>query len=294
MPPYIVNDGRIYERVSSGSFPIKDSVKLNHLIMKRRDEDASVARTIEIEPIDSKSKWYPENVCAYIDSGFVLACRDKLNILSKHRNEKILEKVVSVIAKYTNEYKISIVGTRILVTLYYNGAHDQNGNEIAIEGGIQNFIEILSDGSVRFRIIIINTDNPCKASITSIGSLTYIFQEIYFAIVGADFDKNIVYARKYEKLSVLRQFRPYFYLDETNPKNVIKAYGELEESQSVKYGENHIVVGNRFPSDGYLLIDQHLFDEFGLEWNTHTIIKELLSTVFDDLGFVELPVFNNE
>ena len=38
MPPYITNRGDIYERVSSGSFPIKDSTRLNQLYQKKKDE----------------------------------------------------------------------------------------------------------------------------------------------------------------------------------------------------------------------------------------------------------------
>ena len=37
-PPYITNDGKIYERVSSGSFPINNSIKLTQLYYKREDQ----------------------------------------------------------------------------------------------------------------------------------------------------------------------------------------------------------------------------------------------------------------
>lgn len=37
-PPYITNTGKVYERVSSGSFPIKDSTKLTQLYYKREDQ----------------------------------------------------------------------------------------------------------------------------------------------------------------------------------------------------------------------------------------------------------------
>ena len=121
-----------------------------------------------------------------------------------------------------------------------------------------------------------------------------MFKEIYSTIVGDEFEKNFVYAKKYDKLTVLKQFIPYYYLDGTNSENVLTAYKQLESVQTTKYGVNHVVVGNRFPSNGYLLIDQHLFDEFGIEWNTHNIIRELISTVFDNLGFVEQPVFTDK
>ena len=37
-PPYITNKGKIYERLSSGSFPIKDSVRLSQIYTKREQQ----------------------------------------------------------------------------------------------------------------------------------------------------------------------------------------------------------------------------------------------------------------
>lgn len=36
MPPYVTNKGIIYERISSSSFPIKDSSSINRLMKKEK------------------------------------------------------------------------------------------------------------------------------------------------------------------------------------------------------------------------------------------------------------------
>ena len=48
MPPYITNKGQIFERVSSGSFPINDSAKLSQLYNKRSDQLKCIKDKIEI------------------------------------------------------------------------------------------------------------------------------------------------------------------------------------------------------------------------------------------------------
>ena len=52
LPPYITGKGAIYERLSSGSFPIKDTAKLTQLYNKRADQEARVKSKIEFGDID--------------------------------------------------------------------------------------------------------------------------------------------------------------------------------------------------------------------------------------------------
>lgn len=292
MPPYVLIDGTINERVSSGSYKITNAATLNQLVEKRRDFDNKVSSIIELEPIDKNSKWCPQNVCAYIDVGFYTVCQDELRLILKQDEDSILEKVASVISEHTNEYDISIIGNRILVTLFYATAHDQDGNDIALDSGIQNFIEIMNDGSVRLRIFLFTQGDSLLANITGINTLLYLYQRIYSAIVGNDFDKKLVYARKYEKLTVVKQFVPYYYLDDTNPSEIRDVYSQLEKTHAMKYGNKHIAIGNRFPSSGYFMFDRLLFDKYKIEWNTENIIQELVNSIFRNLGFVERPKFN--
>lgn len=70
MPPYITNRGDIYERVSSGSFPIKDSTRLNQLYQKKKDELIRVKNIVELLPLEIDRN-FPENIFAYLDFGFL-------------------------------------------------------------------------------------------------------------------------------------------------------------------------------------------------------------------------------
>ena len=54
-PPYITSSGKIYERLSSGSFVIKDSIRLSQIYSKREQMLAKTETKISIPPI-------PENV----------------------------------------------------------------------------------------------------------------------------------------------------------------------------------------------------------------------------------------
>lgn len=294
MPPYIVNDGRIYERISSGSYTIKDSAKLNQLYTKRHDFDNKISSTIELEPLDKNSKWFPQNLCAYLDIGFFIMCRDELMLLRNQEETSFLEKVASVISEYTKQYNISIVGNRIVITLAYTTGHDQNGNELSLDGGIQNFIEVMDDGSVRLRILLSTKDNSKQASITGIDTLLYCFREIYSTIVGNDFDKHFVYAQKYERLTVLRQFAPYYSYNGNDSEETKDIYDQLEKNHVMKYGDNNIVIGNRSPANGYLLLNNHWFDQFKIDWETNSIIQILFRSQFQNLGFVEKPSFNTD
>ena len=68
VPPYITNEGKIYCRLSSGSFPIKDATHLARLIEKRRDTMHMISDKIILNPIEI-GRETPTNLCAYVDVG---------------------------------------------------------------------------------------------------------------------------------------------------------------------------------------------------------------------------------
>ena len=77
LPPYITGKGAIYERLSSGSFPIKDSAKLTQLYNKRADQEARVKSKIEFGDGDiDVNIAHTNNLCGYIDIGFSVTCSE--------------------------------------------------------------------------------------------------------------------------------------------------------------------------------------------------------------------------
>ena len=288
-PPYIINDGRIYERVSSGSFPIKDSSKLSVLFSKRKDYYERIKQTIEFPPFDLSRRWFPENLCACIDVGGFITIRGDLPFSLDLYNCSLYDKIASITEEYQIDRSISIVGQRILVTLAKRTASTQGDKQpVALCGGLQNVLEVLRDGSFRYRIVLA-LDNGNKSSITCIDYLSRVYQDIYKSLVGEEFYKVFIQAEKYDQLQVFRQFVPYYHLNDTNEQAAIAAHSKLETDHIEKYGENHIAIGNRFPATGYLHLDKSSFDKYEVEWNTDQIIQELFGTVYSNLGFIDTP-----
>ena len=69
-PPYVTNKGQIFERLSSGSFPIKESSRLNLLYKKKADMVSKLKSKIEL-PALIINQDFPQNICGYIDFGFL-------------------------------------------------------------------------------------------------------------------------------------------------------------------------------------------------------------------------------
>lgn len=69
MPPYITNGGHIYERVSSGSFPVKDSSKLTQLYNKKQDQLIKIENKIKLDDL-TLNMYTPPNLCGCLDIGF--------------------------------------------------------------------------------------------------------------------------------------------------------------------------------------------------------------------------------
>lgn len=68
MPPYITSRGKIYERLSSGSFEIKDSARLVQMFYKREKQLKRIEKMLFIKPLEH----VPDMVPGYLDIGFSL------------------------------------------------------------------------------------------------------------------------------------------------------------------------------------------------------------------------------
>lgn len=76
-PPYIANNGVIYERLSSGSYPINDSKRIDNLYMKNEANKSRIANLIENPRIIPDST-FPRNICAVVDLGFSIVTNEDL------------------------------------------------------------------------------------------------------------------------------------------------------------------------------------------------------------------------
>ena len=90
----------------------------------------------------------------------------------------------------------------------------------------------MGDGSVRCRAML-SADENNKVNISNMLILIY-FKEVYEKIIGEEIYKDFINAYKYEKLTVLKQFEPYFNFGNNQPKE------EIEKEEDIKWIINQL------------------------------------------------------
>lgn len=282
MPPYITNNGKIYERVSSGSFPIKDSTKLIQLYYKRENQYKKIENKISFEKIE-KAETLPSNFCGYLDVGFSLNVKNALKI-QKLFFDADMDKIVKILNESGNKYNVTKVGYSLVISL---GECDISSGDkkLLSPSSMHNFIEIMVDGSVKFRIVISAELDSKIASVGQILTFEKIFEDIYKTIFLEDFSKNFINAHKYEQLMVLKQFVPTLRLNPKDPYYEI--FEKYNDDHKRKYGGNLIISSNRVPKNGLINIDKKYFDDYNLEYSSNGIIEELFYTIHRLLGYIE-------
>lgn len=286
LPPYITNKGYIYERLSSGSFPVKDAAKVAYFYSKRHDQLERVQRKIELPPIRLDSSC-PNNLCGYVDLGFNLTTSSPLPF-SNNFFQYDLTEVVNYLEDQGNEYSISRVGTSLLICIGDQKATTLNGKEVLLSAGLNNFFEIMSDGSVRSRVLITTNFHDGKTSINEILFLTATtYRDLFKILMGRPLEKAFVHAQKYEKLTVIRQFSPCYVIDSNDAEEVAQAYRERHRQHMSKYGNNKIIEGNRHPRNDFQLIDKRMISDANQKFNLQNLCDALFNTVYFDLGYIE-------
>lgn len=147
LPPYITNKGEICERISSGSFTIKDSAKLNQLYQKQKDQLLQIKNKIELPGIQVDND-FPQNIFAYVDFGFSVTCSE-WTLMEKSFNNLDLSPIADKISSSFKSFSISRVGLSYLFSLGNVQGKNSSGDPIPIRAGIHNFIEIMPDGSAK-------------------------------------------------------------------------------------------------------------------------------------------------
>lgn len=156
--------------------------------------------------------------------------------------------------------------------------------------GIHNFIEIMADGSVKGRIVLFSQNNSYEVDISSFILISVLFRDIYKIIFGDKIHNIFLEAKKYEKLRVFKQFSPCYKIPSDKP-NVLKMNEYLSKHRKI-YGDNLIVIGNRFPQNDYFTVDRRLFDEFKIKFNDDNLIGELFYLIHSNLGFINPDSMN--
>lgn len=287
-PPYITSSGKIYERLSSGSFTIKDSSKLSQIYNKREQLLTKMEKKISIPPVCQNSN----NIYGYIDIGFSLVTSD-IQIAIDTFNQADLKTIATETIDTLPSFSLSYVGNSIIFTP--GGLSTPQGH---LPAHTNNFLEIMADGSARMRILLINNDQD-NSSVNMMLPATILrsYKDIYTKIMGDLFPYKIAYAKKYESLTVRQQFQPVMFYDEfvleLNPdwKDDNNRMLEALENHRKIFGVTTVMTNDRIPKTGLYTIDKRQLELWGQEYTADSIINELFFSSFMALGAV--PVTEN-
>lgn len=143
------------------------------------------------------------------------------------------------------------------------------------------------------RILLINNDQN-DSSVNMILPVTTLlsYKEIYTKVMGDLFPYKMVYAKKYESLTVRQQFQPVlFYEDyvlEIHPEwqEDNKKMLEAIEKQRKILGIKTVITDDRIPKTGLYTIDKRQIELGGEAYTAEAIIDKLFYSRFATVGVV--------
>lgn len=279
-PPYITNTGIIYERLSSGSYPVKDSMKLEALNRKKESHEAQVYKKIE-SLIPEVRYDAVSNLVGCIDVGVSLVTGSQLDF-DKSFYSVDLKKIADELAKTNNRFSISRIGHSIQITFGELSSNSPQNRLLA--AGMNNYLVMYADGSFYYRLVLCSDIDTDKTDITGIYLIVKEFEKVYRSLIGDDIEQKFIYAEKYQKLQVFRQFVPYYGVEHFGDSDLFLNY---HNNHIAKYGGNRIVAGVRYPFEGYQKYDKQILDSMKVTFNKENLTEVLMGTAFLNLGYID-------
>ena len=284
-PPYMTSKGTIYERLSSGSFAIKDSSKLTQMYFKREDQLRKIENKLKIPFIQERVG----NVYGYIDVGFDLRTSN-IELVTKKFYEFDIQKHLKREAEKGNPCGDHITRCGNTIVFHLGGLSTDRG---MLPAHVNNFAEYMADGSVKFRTLIMknNTEDNHPNMMFNL-SIARTFEKLYNLIFGDVIVDVFVGAKKYEELTCITQFYPRLYYGdfatENNPdlKEKDLKIKALMDKYLQYAAEDTVLTNNRIPKNGFYNIDKSLFDQDDFPMTKDTLIEELFESSFFRLGMV--------
>lgn len=151
---------------------------------------------------------------------------------------------------------------------------------------MHNFIEIMKDGSMKFRIVLFLQDNGISYILQLI-MISLIFEEIYFEIFGKVYSNNFIEARKYQKLTVLKQFTPVLRINDSDEEYAKNIFNNYLTKHKEEFGNNLIFSSNRKPIHGFEYIDKKVLEKKNIQNDIEKIIRELFYTDYVVMGYIK-------
>lgn len=274
-PPYITNHGGIYERVSSSSCVIKDSNKLTQLYNKRLEQIKRIQNKLKIDEPDISSR--PKNLCAVLDVGFSISWSNTQKTIERFYKTDINE-VSNWLKESGIEYGASKVGYSYVISAGI--LQTPFSSNALFPANLHQFIEIMVDGSVKFRIPLCSIPDSDKVDISMLCYIPIKFKELYSLFFGNDTHKNFICAHRYENLSVYKQFIPFY-----NQKD--ERLNKVLPNHLQKFGSNIIITSNRIPKNDFEIIERRSFDMWKITYNEENLLTELFRSKHINLGYID-------
>lgn len=286
-PPYITIDGKIYERISSSSCPIKDSQKLSILFNKRKENDTLLEKKLSIPSIIDNNI---SNLFGYIDIGFSIVTNNIESLQSRFWDIKIEELSKILFNKFDHSTSVFCTGYSYYIS--YGAMIPYNKSNIYLPAHTNNFIEIMCDGSVRFRILLINNDNVNEVNMYFVQFFRLLFKKAYNFIFGDIIENSFIYLKKYEKLTVCKQFEPIYnisdeLLEDEEDMQILEEYNRKFNEYLRKTGKDIYITDDRIPKTGFIYCDNSSFDNLKNKCNKENILSYLFFSGFSHLNYLD-------
>ena len=139
----------------------------------------------------------------------------------------------------------------------------------------------MDDGSVKCRILLFSRPQE-KEGVVNIDDIicaNSLYLDLYTLIFEKELKNKFISAKKYEKLTVLKQF---------TPKYSGKTLQEYVINHTDKYGNNLIINSNRFPRTSFMTIDKKLFEDNNARYTSKNLLNQLFFSRYFSLGFIDM------
>ena len=151
----------------------------------------------------------------------------------------------------------------------------------------------MPDGSARMRILLLNNDQECSdVNMVYASTMMNLYKTVYAEIFNKVLPNKMAYAKKYESLTVRKQFHPVLLYD----KDILAFHPEwVQDNQALLdsldkhrtiLGVDVVVTDDRIPKSGMYTIDKRNLEKWGVEYSSESLIDELFFSRFIALGVI--------
>ena len=151
-------------------------------------------------------------------------------------------------------------------------------------------MEIMHDGSVRMRGLLWNKqpEDGEEINMAYVSTCFSKFKNIYTKIYEKVLRDEFIFAKKYEKLTTIKQFCPTYHLGnvEGDLRNIEEQIKKIIKQHQVEVGVDRVTTSDRIPKVGFYTVDKQVLERNNMEYNKENIAMMLFYCRYTWLGYV--------